>query len=112
MFDQTFIENVSAVRHYRCMTTNESLHQGLRLLRARRERLTQEIGALTEQLPNHIRYHDLERYYLGLITDETELPSIEEHLLWCHDCIDRAEETAAYVDGMRRAIITGNFDPK
>jgi hypothetical protein len=54
MFDETLLR-ILAVRHYRCMTTNESLHQVLRLLRARRKRLTQEIGAVTEQLPSHIR---------------------------------------------------------
>ena len=27
--------------------------------------------------------HDLERYHLGMVKDEAELASIEEHLLWC-----------------------------
>jgi hypothetical protein len=46
----------------------------------------------------HICDHDLERYHLGMVKDEAELAAIEEHLLWCHSCVDRAEESADYVD--------------
>ncbi len=53
----------------------------------------------------HISDHDLERYYLGMITDETELAQLEEHLLWCAWCLDRAQRTQDYVDAMRRAIL-------
>lgn len=59
---------------------------------------------------NHISDHDLERYYLGMVTREEELAPLEEHLLWCHSCLERAEETQEYVDLMRRAIIIGDFD--
>ena len=58
----------------------------------------------------HISDHDLERYYLGMVTREEELAPLEEHLLWCHSCVERAEETEDYVDLIRRAIIVGDFD--
>ena len=35
---------------------------------------------------------------------------LEEHLLWCSKCVERAEESADYVDALRAAIIVGNFD--
>ena len=58
----------------------------------------------------HISDHDLERYYLGMVTQEEELAPLEEHLLWCHLCVERAEEAQDYVDLIRRAIIVGDFD--
>ena len=58
----------------------------------------------------HISDHDLERYHLGMVVDEAELAPLEEHLLACPECVERAEQTAAYVDTIRAAIITGNFD--
>jgi hypothetical protein len=58
----------------------------------------------------HISDHDLERYHLGMVTDESELSALEEHLLGCHLCAVRAEESANYVDMMRTAIIRGDFD--
>ena len=54
-------------------------------------------------ISGHISDHDLERYYLGMVTREEELAALEEHLLWCHPCIERAEETQNYVDAMRVA---------
>ena len=50
---------------------------------------------------DHISDHDLERFHLGMVTDEAELASLEEHLLWCHSCVERAEESAQYVDELR-----------
>lgn len=41
---------------------------------------------------DHISDGDLERYIVGVVTDEVELAPLEEHLLWCHSCIARAEE--------------------
>jgi hypothetical protein len=35
--------------------------------------------------------------------DEAELAALEEHLLWCGTCVDRAEATARYVDAVRAA---------
>ena len=53
--------------------------------------------------------HDLERYLLGMLTREAELARIEEHLLWCEECMRAAERAAAYADAMRAGIIAGNF---
>ena len=58
----------------------------------------------------HISDHDLERHHLGMVVDEAELAPLEEHLLWCHSCVERAAESADYVDSLRAGIITGNFD--
>jgi hypothetical protein len=54
---------------------------------------------------SHISDHDLERYYLGMVTEEAELASIEEHLLICDSCIERAEKTQEYIDALRRAML-------
>lgn len=51
----------------------------------------------------HISDHDLERYHLGMVKDEHELTSLEEHLLGCGACADRAEAVADYVDAVRVA---------
>jgi len=53
----------------------------------------------------HTSDHDLERYCLGMVTDESELTELQEHLLWCPHCVERAEETRDYVDAMRVACI-------
>ena len=47
-----------------------------------------------------------ERYYLGMVTREEELARLEEHLLWCHSCVERAEETQDYVDTIRVASLS------
>jgi hypothetical protein len=53
----------------------------------------------------HISDDDLERYYLGMITQEAELAPLEEHILGCPLCAERAEEAQDYVDAMRVAFI-------
>ena len=58
----------------------------------------------------HISDHDLERYHLGMVVDDAELSTFEEPLLTCPECAERAEQAADYVDALRAAIITGNFD--
>ena len=60
----------------------------------------------------HISDHDLESYHLGMVVDEAELAPLEEHLLGCQGCVERAEQTATYVDTLRAAIVMGNFDPE
>jgi hypothetical protein len=52
----------------------------------------------------HISDEDLERYHLGMVTDESELAPLEEHLLACSSCAERAEEA------IRAAIIEGGYD--
>ena len=46
-----------------------------------------------------------------MVVDEAELAPLEEHLMACPECVERAEQTAVYVDTLRAAIIAGNFDP-
>src|ERR1017187_10156482 len=59
----------------------------------------------------HISDHDLERYYLGMAPNGSpEEEAIEEHLLWCRECLARAAVSERYVDAIRAAIISGNFD--
>ena len=53
----------------------------------------------------HIPDHDLECYYLGMVVDETELASLEEHILACTACAGRAEEAQDYVDAIRLAAL-------
>ena len=52
----------------------------------------------------HISDHGLERYYLGMVTVEEELAPLEEHILACSWCAERAEEMQDYVDVMRVAL--------
>ena len=59
----------------------------------------------------HLSDHDLERYHLGMVKDETELGPLEEHLLGCSSCAVRAEEVADYVDTIRAAIYRAGFNP-
>ena len=56
-----------------------------------------------------ISEQDLERYHLGMIPEGPELGALEEHLLWCHDCIDRAEEVQIYVDAIRAGLVKSNL---
>jgi hypothetical protein len=58
----------------------------------------------------HISDHDLERYYLGMVTNEVELVPLEEHLLSCHACVEQAEMIEDYVDLIRSAIVLGHYD--
>ena len=58
----------------------------------------------------HISDEDLESYYLGMTTDESELARLEEHLLACPFCVDRATEAQGYVDAIRAGAIQGNLD--
>ena len=54
----------------------------------------------------HLTDDELERYYLGMIADDSpEQIRIEEHLLWCHDCQDRSIESREYVDVIRAALV-------
>ena len=58
----------------------------------------------------HISDFDLERYYLGMVTEEAELAPLGEHHLACPPCVERAMETQVRVDAFRAAIIEGDFD--
>ena len=54
---------------------------------------------------NHITDHDLERYYLGMVKDESELAAMEEHILACEPCAKNADSAQDYVDAMRAAAL-------
>ena len=41
---------------------------------------------------------------MGAVKDEGELAALEEHLLVCGWCIDRAENTEGYLEAMRTAL--------
>lgn len=58
----------------------------------------------------HVSDHELECYHLGMISEESELAEIEEHVLSCPECAERAGQAAEYVDTLRAAIIAGTFD--
>ena len=66
--------------------------------------------AATEPPNGHISDDDLEKYHLGMIPEGPEFERLEEHLLACSFCAERAEMTADYVDAIRAAIIEGNWD--
>jgi hypothetical protein len=59
---------------------------------------------------DHLSDHNLERYHLGMITNEAELAFLEEHVLACAECAEHAEQVAVYVDTLRAAIIAGGLD--
>jgi hypothetical protein len=66
-------------------------------------RVLLQIETMYLQMPGHISDHDLERYHLGMVKDESELATLEEHLPSCAACVDRAEKAADYVDALRAA---------
>lgn len=57
----------------------------------------------------HISDHDLERYHLGMVSG-AELDVLEEHIVGCATCPDRAMGAADYVDAIRAGVIRGEFD--
>jgi hypothetical protein len=86
--------------------TTKTLREAIDALCARRSRIERLIIKIQRHL-GHISEHDLERLYLGMIPDGQELDTLEGHLLICGECVDRAEETAGYVDAMRAGIVRG-----
>jgi len=64
------------------------------------------VGRVNAMHDPHLSQHDLERYHLGMVTEEAELAPLEEHILSCDHCARRAEEIAEYVDAMRAAAST------
>jgi hypothetical protein len=45
-----------------------------------------------------------------MVIDLAEMDSLEQHLLVCAECLQRAEDIADYVDAIRAAIIIGKHD--
>jgi hypothetical protein len=56
-------------------------------------------------MSDHISEDDLERLIVGAVKDETELATLEEHLLWCHDCLDLVLGAENYVDTIRVGLV-------
>ena len=53
----------------------------------------------------HLSDHDLERYTLGMVKDDSELAPVQEHILACGWCAERADEVQNYMDAMRVGAI-------
>lgn len=51
----------------------------------------------------HISQEDLELYCLGRATN-AQLAPIEEHLLVCPQCVERAQAMLRYIDTLRAAL--------
>jgi len=51
----------------------------------------------------HSDEDSLERYFIGSL-DQQSAKQIEEHLLICHVCIEKARDIEHYVQAMRRAL--------
>jgi hypothetical protein len=72
-------------------------------LQAEQRRIACQIAEVQQQLSGHVSDHDLERYHLQMILDEAELAPVEEHLLWCHFCVERGEKAAEFIDALKAA---------
>src|ERR1035437_9703506 len=72
-------------------------------------------GSLSIQQPmdcvNHISDHDLERHYLGMITDNPGSAPLEEHRVACPACVEPAESTQDYANDLRAASLLPRSDP-
>ena len=55
-------------------------------------------------MAGHISDDNLERYAMGAVTDEAELPALEEHPLACGPCVERADNIEPYVQAIRTAL--------
>ena len=55
-------------------------------------------------MAGHISDDDLERYAMGTVKDEGELARLEEHLLVCGQCIERAEKNEECIESIRAAL--------
>ena len=61
------------------------------------------------ELGQHIEADEMEAYLLRNV-DEPQKGWIEEHLLWCQECIDRAEATERFIARVRAGIVRGGFE--
>jgi hypothetical protein len=61
-------------------------------------------------LAEHISTDEMELYHLGKIAEGPDLERIEEHLLWCQECLDRVEAVEHFIDMVRAGVIRGGFD--
>jgi hypothetical protein len=106
---ERFLRIVIRVLHYLCMDV-KLVARTLEMLRLERDGVRQAIAEVYEMPHGHIDDHDLERYHLGMVKDEAELAALEEHLLWCQGCLERAEAAAQYVDAIRSTVCESGED--
>jgi hypothetical protein len=61
----------------------------------------------------HLDDDILERYSMGRLS-ETESETVEDHIAICSRCLDRLDQTTAFVQGMQSALKGGEFqaEPK
>jgi predicted anti-sigma-YlaC factor YlaD len=52
----------------------------------------------------HLSEEALEEYLMGRLAAEDQI-RIEEHVLWCHACCDRLEETFTLVEAFQNAFL-------
>jgi hypothetical protein len=58
-----------------------------------------------DKLPSsHPMDLELECYCLGIPMDESRLEALEEHLLACPSCVERAKAAEGYVEVMRAGL--------
>lgn len=60
----------------------------------------------------HVSDRHLELYYLDKVTEDVELASLEDHLLECRFCADRAHTIEDYLDALRSVIAGGAHSTK
>jgi hypothetical protein len=89
--------------------TNNPITEALGRPRADRIRILALMDKISPQL-DHLDDHDLERYHLGMVTEDAEIDRMEQHLIACVECVRRAEETQDYVDAIQAATSEGNLD--
>jgi hypothetical protein len=65
--------------------------------------------AQSESEPFHLSVDDMERYHLGKIRESQEVAVIEEHLLWCQNCLDHMEAVEHFIDMVRAGLVSGGF---
>ena len=65
---------------------------------------------VTPQHVGHISTVDLKRYHLDTVATRQELAVLDEHLLWCRECLDRLDAVEAFLDRVEAGRIPGYFD--
>ena len=92
----------------RCVAALQRLHRFLT-----NGEIPADVAAKVAQLgpePFHLSIDDMERYHLGQIQEPQELAAVEEHLLWCQDCLDHMEAIEHFIDMVRAGLVSGGFD--
>ena len=59
---------------------------------------------------HHIATADLERYHLGRVYEIDKVVVLEEHLLWCQECLERLDAIERLIDQLRTVLILCALD--